>query len=248
MATQKEPAYVRIERHLWALLDEGAGVSEALPSEVDLAKQFGVSIMTVRQAYNSLVTAGAVVRKRFQGTWATTHITDDLGQISRRPYTEAWQAGEVTAEVLEFELRPSPAHVASRFSIEPGTPMSYLERVRHADQQSVAWDARWMPALVAERTAREEFAARPVFDIMADLGLRVTIMRSDITARLADAPHAQHLDVQRGDVLLVRQSTAVDEHECVQLLSTSLYPASRYTFRSQTNVDQYSSGEAFPRD
>ncbi|SCL28233.1 transcriptional regulator, GntR family [Micromonospora pallida] len=233
---RREPAYARIERHLWELLDSGAGINEAMPSEVDLSREFGVSIMTVRQAYNALVNAGAVTRKPFRGTWAVTHITDDLGQLTGRPYTETWQADEITSEVLTFDQRETPEHIAKRFGVAPGTVMTYLERLRRADGQPVAWDGRWMPAELFERTTREDFEKAPVFTVLARAGVRVTIMQSDINARLADPTHAIILEIERGEPLLVRQSIAMDTEPKVRLVSTSLYPARRYTFRSVTPV------------
>lgn len=235
--SRKEPAYAKIERHLWDLLDGGAGISEAMPSEVDLAREFGVSIMTVRQAYNALVTAGAVTRKPFQGTWAVTHITDDLGQVTGRPYTEVWQADDISATVVELDRRPAPGHIAKRFGVEAGTTMTYMERVRRADGQPIAWDARWMHADMLDLAAREDFEREPVFEIMTRLGFKLKVMQSDISARIADLTHAQMLEIDRGEVLLVRQSTALDADGAVRLVSTSLYPAGRYTFRSTIPLD-----------
>ena len=49
-----EHAYRRIERHLRGLIAAGAGREEPLPTETELAQEFGVSRMTVRQAFNAL--------------------------------------------------------------------------------------------------------------------------------------------------------------------------------------------------
>ncbi|HEY0258796.1 MAG TPA: GntR family transcriptional regulator [Lacisediminihabitans sp.] len=236
--TRRDPAYLRIERHLRALLDAGAGVSEPMPSEVDLAREFEVSIMTVRQAYTRLVNAGVVRRMPFRGTWAVTHITDDLGQQGGRAYPEAWlsQAHEVHAEVLVFEERVAPDNVANRFRVPTGTRLIYLERLRRANGQPIAWDVRWLPLKVRDSVTRADFEGEAVFRIMERSGFPATIMQSDVTARAADARLADLLSVPLGSPILVRDSTALDSAGQTVLVSSSHYPGERYTFRSSTVV------------
>ncbi|MFT4123157.1 MAG: GntR family transcriptional regulator [Microbacteriaceae bacterium] len=235
---KREPAYARIERYLWSLLDEGAGVTDPMPSEVELARRFGVSIMTARQAYTQLVNSGAVVRERFKGTWAATHITDDLGQLSGRTFPTSWaeQGAEVVSEVLVFDRRVAPRHIARRFDAVEGSEFTYLERLRRANGQPVAWDTRWMPSAIFDETTADDFERMPVFTVLAQHGVTCVTMQSDISARLADALHASALEISKGDPLLVRQSIATDDADGIALVMTSLYPANRFTFRSTASI------------
>ncbi len=242
---RRDPAYVQIERYLRELLDAGAGISEPMPSEVDLARQFGVSIMTVRQAYTRLVNAGIVRRMPFRGTWAVTHITDDLGQRDGHGYPENWvtQARDVRAEVLVFEDRAATEKVAQRFRVPVGTRFLYVERLRRANGKPIAWDVRWLPQAMTGAVSRADFESAAVFRLMERAGFPAAIMQSDITAAEASEKAAELLAVPPRSPVLVRDSTSLDASGRTVLVSTSCYPGDRYTFRSSTIVPPTSHGD-----
>jgi GntR family transcriptional regulator len=236
---KREPAYLKIERHLRRLLSAGGGINEALPSEVGLAQTFGVSIMTVRQAYTQLVNAGLVRRVPFRGTWAVPRITDDVGQSTGRQYPESWrqQASSMRAEVLALELRPAPDHIAGRFRVDPQSELLFLERRRWVEDKPLSLDFRWMPAAMHGRVAEPDFAEDAVFAVMERVGFPARLMQSDLTAALADERDADLLNLNEGAPVLIRDSTAIDHSGATLLVSISRYAGERYTFRSSTPVN-----------
>ncbi len=246
----REPAYLRIERHLRDLLDEGGGVTESLPSEVALAQQFGVSVMTVRQAYARLVHAGAVARVRFKGTFAAAHLTDELVErLSEGSYLEKWRSksSNVTAEVVEYGVRAAPRDVADAFGIPADSPLTYLCRRRRVNNQPVAWDIRWLPVHVAGEVASDAFERLSVYAVMAQIGLTVSSSQSDITARASTSRDRDVLECDESEVLLEREVRAVDADGVLLLLGRSTYPASRFSFRTVTSSGARAAGEGVAR-
>lgn len=64
------PIYRQVAAALRRQMESGdLSVGDKLPSEVDLARQLGVSPMTVRQAYGDLTSAGLVERSHGRGTF-----------------------------------------------------------------------------------------------------------------------------------------------------------------------------------
>mgnify|MGYP000478265429 CR=1 FL=1 len=62
------PLYVQLIQELEAKISEGILTPEArLPSESELSKQYGVSIITVRKAVGSLAEKGLVEKKAREG-------------------------------------------------------------------------------------------------------------------------------------------------------------------------------------
>lgn len=238
--SRREPAYLQIERYLWGLVADGGGISTALPGEVELAQEFSVSVMTVRQAYNQLVTAGAVVRHRSKGTFAVPHLTDDLGSMNGHSYPKKWreQVSDVSSRVLQYSVREAPEHVASRFGCEKGSRLTYLERLRFANNQPIAWDTRWMSEIVFEKADRSTFERLSVFAALEEVGVRTSTMQSDISAIEADPRHSQMLDCAVGSALLVRNLRCADITGAITLVGTSLYPARRFSFRSTTSLTE----------
>ena len=61
--------YVAVRDHLADLIDTQLSAGDAIPSERDLADQFGVSRMTVRRAIDSLVADAVLARRQGSGTY-----------------------------------------------------------------------------------------------------------------------------------------------------------------------------------
>ncbi|MQA79620.1 MAG: UTRA domain-containing protein [Streptosporangiales bacterium] len=237
---KREAAYVSIERHLWQLLADGGGVEAPLPGEIELAQRFGVSVMTVRQAYTQLVNAGAVYRVRSKGTFATPRLTDELDHMTGHGYPDAWrtQSPDVSGEVLDFGLRVPPAHIAVRFGLAEDSGLTYLERRRRVRGVPVAWDTRWLLPQVADESTAADFARTSVFGVMEEIGLRVVTMRSDIGAAICTKEYARTLECGVGEPLLTRELWCANPAGSTVITGTSLYPSSRFSFRSTTPLTE----------
>ena len=125
--------------------------------EVELAERFGVSRMTVRQAFNSLVADGLVVRYRSKGTFASVRVLEDVSTLTSEDFLSRWEAQghQVSMRMRALGLRPAPDNVAERFAVPPQSTLYYVERLRLVDGLALAWDVRWLPAAFGEQvTAR----------------------------------------------------------------------------------------------
>ena len=68
------PLYVQIKRLLTQGLQAGEWKpGEAIPSEMELARRYGVSQGTVRKAIDELAAENLVVRRQGRGTFVATH-------------------------------------------------------------------------------------------------------------------------------------------------------------------------------
>ncbi|MFB6724069.1 GntR family transcriptional regulator [Kribbella sp. NPDC056345] len=121
-------------------LGEGAG----LPPERVLAKDFGVSRWTMRQAIRELIADGRLRARQGQGTFvATPKIVQPLALVS---YTEALRAqGHTPArEVIKFDEIPADDGLAGQLAIAPGDPVFELERVLFADEQPIGLETTYL--------------------------------------------------------------------------------------------------------
>ena len=67
-----KPLYTQIREIIYhRILDSSYLVKQELPSEKLLAREFGVSISTIRQAVGLLVDYGLLARKQGKGTYVT---------------------------------------------------------------------------------------------------------------------------------------------------------------------------------
>jgi GntR family transcriptional regulator len=147
--TRAGPVWAQIEASLRSRISSGElGPGQRLPAERDLARQLGVSRMTVRQALASLADQGLVERGVGRGTFVSgagkvvydlTRV-DGLTEVARRHGLEAG------ARVLEARERPAPVAVARALELGEGAAAIRLRRLRSAGGRPIALEDSWLPA------------------------------------------------------------------------------------------------------
>jgi len=234
-----EPAHRRIERHLRDLIAAGAGRSEPLPTEVELAQRFRVSRMTVRQAFNTLVAAGLVVRYRSKGTFAVVRILEDVRSLAEDDFLARWEAQgyRIDMSVLAFAPRPAPTAQAEQFQVSPGAPLTYVERLRTADGLPLSWDVRWMPHEVGECVSRSELETTALFRLLRRHGFELGEMAFEISARPALTVEARRLSCRRGSTVLHREVVCTRPDGRAIITGFSVYPADRVAYRARLSLN-----------
>lgn len=229
-------AYEKIENYLLDSIAEGQGRSSPLPGEVELTKLFGVSRMTVRQAYNSLVTAGLVTRHRSKGSFARVHLSEDISSMTRVDFLDRWREQDylISIEVTAFELRTPPKSVARSFGVSVETRLTYIERLRSADGEPVAWDSRWLPPdLAGVVTDSGTLESKSVFALLTEYGYELGKMDFDLWARKATTLESERLNCPTGDSVLIRSMRCATRDQETVLVGHSVYPSERVTFHGE---------------
>ena len=103
--TKKKYEWIR-DQLLEAIGDGSLPAGSKLKSEVTLAKEYGVSVLTVRRAMADLASAGYILRKKKIGTFVTTPVPADLKACCR-------QRGIAIIHEVADELSIAPAQIAN---------------------------------------------------------------------------------------------------------------------------------------
>jgi len=208
MDSTTQPRYAEIEEWLadqCKVLAPGA----LLPSEHDLASQFGVSRMTARQAVQNLAKLGVVERRRGAGTFVaprTLHrregvlmsFTDDMRRRGMSSHSR----------VLRAEVTTSPREAES-LSLDPTALVVRLDRVRFAND---------IPLAIERVTLPGEFAAVLEHDMeheslhvtLQGLGRQLSHAQGYVSARLATAEEANIMSLTLPAALLVESRVIYD--------------------------------------
>jgi GntR family transcriptional regulator len=172
---------------------------ERLSTELEFARDYGISRDTVRQAIGILERQGLVDRRRAKGTFvATPRVTHNLSEV-RSFHRGLLRQGVVPAmELLDFRPATAPAPLAAYFPrreamrllrryVVDGKPFAVTEIYLHPMTRAISWD-------VAERhdsyTIFERF-------------LKVPVARASATIR------AEAVGRSMGRLLELRPSTPV---------------------------------------
>ncbi|MFG2680538.1 GntR family transcriptional regulator [Streptomyces sp. NPDC048392] len=230
------PLYYQLAQHLEAAIEHGVLVpGNLLGNEVDLSVRLGLSRPTVRQAIQSLVDKGLLVRRRGVGTQVVhskvrrplelSSLYDDLEAAGQGPGTR----------VVRNEGVPATAGVAAALGVAEGTEVTVLERLRLTHGRPVALLCNFLPADLLELDdARLESTG--LYRMMRASGITLHSARQTVGARIACRQEAERLDEKEGAALLTMQRTAYDDTGRPVEYGTHVYRASRYAFDFQLLV------------
>lgn len=208
------PLYVQLMDELEASIRNGVyKPGDKIMTETEMAKEYGVSLITVRKAVGSLMEKGLVVRKQGKGTFVTKpKYSRNMKKL--QSFTEMCEQMGVKpgAQVLENRLIMADKKVADRLGIEPGSNVVYISRLRLADGEPVQVEKSYFPLKYAF-LLEEDLNNGSMFECLKEkAGAKVASSEKMIELCRATAEEAALMDVKKGDYLLFVKSTAYDEN------------------------------------
>ncbi|MCH5670812.1 GntR family transcriptional regulator [Streptomyces gilvus] len=230
------PLYYQLAQQLEAAIEHGAlAPGNLLGNEIDLSTRLGLSRPTVRQAIQSLVDKGLLVRRRGVGTQVVHSQVKRPLELSSL-YDDLEAAGQgPTTRVVRNEREAARADVAAALGVAEGSEVIALERLRLTHGQPVAVLSNYLPATLLELDT-DRLESTGLYRMMRTAGITLHSARQTIGARCATAEEAGRLDEQEGAALLTMQRTAYDDTGRPVEYGTHIYRASRYAFDFQLLV------------
>ncbi len=208
------PLYRRIHNDLRAKIEAGQyNPGARLPSELELARTYGVSRITSRQALDLLCSEGLLVRRQGMGSFVcTSRVTQPLVRLTDFVEDMAQAGLKAESRVLRFEPEPAAPVLASLLGIEPDTTVFRLDRLRMADGTPIALDWTWLPAQFGKLLAGEDLANQTIYGILEkEYGIPIVSGEYTIEACIAGEDQGELLEIEPGDPLLLFGRTSFTE-------------------------------------
>ncbi|MEQ6027568.1 myo-inositol degradation transcriptional regulator [Streptomyces salinarius] len=230
------PLYFQLAQQLEASIEHGALTpGSLLGNEIELAARLGLSRPTVRQAIQSLVDKGLLVRRRGVGTQVVhskvrrplelSSLFDDLEAAGQRPATK----------VLVNTVVPATAEVAAALGVAEESDVHRVERLRLTHGEPMAYMCNYLPpGLLDLDTGQLE--ATGLYRLMRAAGITLHSARQTIGARAATDGEAERLGEDVGAPLLTMERTTFDDTGRAVEFGTHTYRPSRYSFEFQLLV------------
>lgn len=230
------PLYFQLAQQLENAIERGRlAPGSLLGNEIELAGRLGLSRPTVRQAIQSLVDKGLLVRRRGIGTQVVhsqvkrplelSSLYDDLEAAGQRPATR----------VLRYETEEATAEVAAALGVAEGTEVRCVERLRLTHGEPMAYLCNHLPGeLLAARSA--ELESTGLYRLMRGAGVTLHSARQSVGARAATEAEAELLGETAKAPLLTMERTTFDDTGRTVEYASHLYRASRYSFEFQLLV------------
>jgi GntR family transcriptional regulator len=185
-----------------------------LPSEADLAVQLGVSRATLREALRILADRQLIVRKHGLGTFvADGPIQKDLHRnfgITAMIRAAGYRPGTASQRVA---VGPADRETAKALQVEPGSPVTLLERIRLADKRPVVFSVEAAPRRLAgpgEIAQLDDEHQSLYWLLHRRCGVTVYRGQAELVPVKASGELAARLEVRRGAPLLCINQTDFD--------------------------------------
>lgn len=226
-----QPLYLQLEALLRNEIESGsARAGDRLPPELALARQYGISRMTVRKAINALVAENMLVRRPGKGTFvASEKVPFMASTLTSFSGVMRGLGLAVTSRVIALELRPPPAAVASELRLHAGNVAAYLRRVRYVNGEAIAIMSSWMPATCYAALQQADLTSEPITRVM-ERAEGISIVRADdwLEATLAREEEARLLTIQIGDPVFLGRGVLYDDRGVPVRSSKVIYRGDRF--------------------
>lgn len=207
--TKGLPLYVQIRESLREKIAAGEiAIGEQLPGEQDLAKLYGVSRMTLRQAIDDLARQGHVRVLHGRGVIVVSRkVRRDYGRLTG--FHEDFQARNLrpSSRLLERRVIPADEAAAENLALKIGDPVIYFSRLRLAEGQVVACNDVRTPAALCPWLETADLEHQSLYKLYEAHGLKLEWAHQIVEARAATPEQARKLDVDPGSPLLYTERT-----------------------------------------
>lgn len=212
LGREEGPLYRQLAAALRAPLRNGRwAVGTALPTEAALARQFAVSLITVRHALRILASEGLIEKRA-----AKTAIVA-APRPGGRPDAALNSLADIIASaadgrfaIASYRRERAPAANAA-LGLAEDVACYCLRGVMHVAGRPRSQNTIYFPPAIGRRLARTDFDDVVVFRaVERHLGIRPSGARLTVSAALADAPLARALGCARGAPILVVQMLYLD--------------------------------------
>ncbi|HEY0247893.1 MAG TPA: GntR family transcriptional regulator [Gryllotalpicola sp.] len=195
-----------LRRHLLELIETSLSPHDKLPTERELAEQFSMSRLTVRQVLSRLEMEGRVYREQGSGTFVSEpRIAKslELTSFSEDMRSRGLQPGSREVVVTR---RAAGADVAFALGISPREEVLHFHRIRTADGTPMCIEDSYIPAALAPGLQDAEVDGS-LYEMLetrfhlrldrAEQTIRVTVLDPDDAHQLESIEYGPAFDVHR---------------------------------------------------
>lgn len=226
----KSPRYVSISEALKERYRK-TPVGTRLPSERNLSEEFGVSVVTVRQALSTLASGGWIRKAAGSGSYVArptvligpslTSFTEDM---KRRGLTPA-------SQVLRAETLSTTTEIAENLSINSGSRVFLLERLRFADGEPMCHEIGVFPESIGKLLSDSNLEGS-IHAVLEEKGVPPRSAQRSVRAVVAPDREGELLELPPRSPLLEIVDVFYDSFGSPIQYARSRYRFDRYEVRS----------------
>lgn len=219
-----EPKYRRIAADLAERVRAGDfGADGALPPQRTLSEQYGVTLMTLRQALQLLQDEGLIEQRPGRGTFVVPpDLAHDQANLRSLADELSTQGVPLRTEVLSRQVRPLPRAVVTQAGLNTEEPALRLERLRSLRGIPLLHQISWVPQPWAEAVRAADFELVGLYTAITEAcGTVPERAQEALTAEALGARLAQLSGGDEGRPALVMRRTTFEGTGRAYVLDTA---------------------------
>lgn len=230
------PLYLQLQRLIQNLVRGGKlQAGEALPSERDLARQLGISRVTVRKAISGLVERGILVQHWGSGTFIapTMRVEQALSRLSS--FTDDMRIRGLTpgARVIDRSCGPATPQESMALGLSPGEAVTRLQRLRLAGDVPMALENAVVPARFLPDP---DLVKHSLYAALSELGYAPRRALQRLHAALLNPEQARLLEVPLASAALYIERRSFLEDGTPVEFTASYYRGDAYDFVAELAI------------
>ncbi|MFR3878256.1 MAG: GntR family transcriptional regulator [Collinsella sp.] len=197
------PVYMRIRRCIEERIERGAyPTGSMIPSEKDLAEEFGTTRLTIRSAVDELVRRGQIRRVRGKGAFVAQKVPAFFERTVG--FRESVRAGR-TSRPSVFSRVPSVmrGHYADLFGIAEDDLLYSVRRLNCINGSPVSIETALIPCLLFPTIEDIDVSVFSLYETYEMLGRKPVMAQEKLDIEALGARDAGLLGLEQGDLVLL---------------------------------------------
>lgn len=228
----QEPMYIQIHNKIKKDIENKKWlVGERIPAERQLAIDFNVSRMTLRQAIKTLEDEGILERRLGSGTYvANQKVQEKVSGIMGFTEMMTAQGKTPASQTISFRMVQPSLSEKEKLELADEEEVLRMERVRFADGVPICYEIASVPRSLVNNYTRDEITTS-LYQVLENKGhVNFGHVEQRIGASIANEETARLLDIKKGEAVVTRRQVShLDTNQPFEYVRAQ-YVAERFEF------------------
>lgn len=202
----------------------------AMPSEHDLAREFGATRFVVRAALDDLAVMGRIRRVQGKGTYVTSRRFEEVGEVGGFRESARTSNRAASVRVLSRSRRLAGPYFSRIFSIDEADVLYSIRRLNSVDGEPLSIERALVPLALFEGIEEVDVSVFSLYETYKMYGREVVATGERLDIETLSAHDAALLQVEPGELALSLACLSFDATGCVVEYSNSLCRADRGSY------------------
>jgi DNA-binding GntR family transcriptional regulator len=214
-----------------------------LDNQRQLAKSFGVTLMTLRQALELLEREHLITRRHGLGTFvAAPSIDYDIMQLRRFAGDLSAKGERVATRLLGTRFAAADRRVAEALRLAGRPRVLVVERLRLVDEHPMSLQRSFLPSPLGDEVIRADLALTPLHQVLEfKLGVVVTRASETVSAVRLGRREARDLGCRAGEPAFESERVSYDAGGAPVVFDRAFIPGDRFRITRELHYEGASS-------